>query len=123
MGGTHLNQRLSASPLHRAARLLARASDGGIFAFGDANFYGSMGAQHLNQPIVGLAAAPGGDGYWMVARDGGIFNFGRAAFAALRSGSPVRSGGGRRRDLASGGYWVVTATGGIFAFDAPPSAR
>ncbi len=31
------------------------ASDGGIFSFGDATFYGSMGGQKLNQPIVGIA--------------------------------------------------------------------
>ena len=31
------------------------ASDGGIFSFGNAHFYGSTGAIHLNQPIVGMA--------------------------------------------------------------------
>ena len=30
------------------------ASDGGIFSFGDAAFFGSTGAIHLNQPIVGM---------------------------------------------------------------------
>ncbi len=33
------------------------ASDGGIFSFGDAHFYGSMGAKPLNKPIVGMAGA------------------------------------------------------------------
>ena len=28
------------------------ASDGGIFSFGDAGFYGSTGGLHLAQPIV-----------------------------------------------------------------------
>ncbi len=56
------------------------ASDGGIFAFGDAQFYGSTGAIHLNQPIVGMAATPSGGGYWLVASDGGIFTFGDAQF-------------------------------------------
>ena len=51
------------------------ASDGGIFAFGNASFHGSMGGAHLNQPIVGMAAASDGGGYWMVASDGGIFAF------------------------------------------------
>jgi hypothetical protein len=32
------------------------ASDGGIFSFGNATFYGSMGGTHLNKPIVGMAA-------------------------------------------------------------------
>jgi hypothetical protein len=31
------------------------ASDGGIFAFGDAVFYGSEGGQPLNAPIVGMS--------------------------------------------------------------------
>ena len=30
------------------------ASDGGIFTFGDAAFYGSEGGSHLNAPIVGI---------------------------------------------------------------------
>jgi len=33
------------------------ASDGGIFAFGDAVFRGSMGGTTLNEPIVGIAAS------------------------------------------------------------------
>jgi hypothetical protein len=55
-------------------------SDGGVFAFGDAGFFGSTGAMKLNKPIVGLAPSPSGGGYWMVASDGGIFAFGDAAF-------------------------------------------
>ena len=43
------------------------ASDGGIFTFGDAAFYGSTGAVILNKPIVGMAATPDGKGYWLVA--------------------------------------------------------
>jgi hypothetical protein len=34
------------------------ATDGGIFSFGDAKFYGSTGALKLNRPVVGMAAAP-----------------------------------------------------------------
>jgi hypothetical protein len=56
------------------------ASDGGIFAFGDAKFAGSTGAIHLNQPIVAAIDTPSGAGYCLVASDGGIFAFGDAAF-------------------------------------------
>jgi hypothetical protein len=56
------------------------ASDGGIFSFGDAAFYGSTGAMALAKPIVGMTATPDGHGYWLVASDGGIFSFGDAAF-------------------------------------------
>jgi hypothetical protein len=31
------------------------AADGGIFAFGDAPFFGSMGATPLSRPVVGMA--------------------------------------------------------------------
>jgi hypothetical protein len=31
------------------------AADGGVFAFGDAPFSGSMGSVHLNRPVVGMA--------------------------------------------------------------------
>ncbi|HUA95449.1 MAG TPA: hypothetical protein VMB82_07950, partial [Acidimicrobiales bacterium] len=36
------------------------AADGGIFSFGAATFHGSMGGQHLNSPVVGLAATGAG---------------------------------------------------------------
>jgi hypothetical protein len=32
------------------------ASDGGVFAFGDATFEGSTGSLALNKPVVGMAA-------------------------------------------------------------------
>ncbi|HEY5096768.1 MAG TPA: hypothetical protein VII46_01925, partial [Acidimicrobiales bacterium] len=47
------------------------ASDGGVFTYGDARFFGSTGNIHLNRPIVGLTPTPDGNGYWMVASDGG----------------------------------------------------
>jgi hypothetical protein len=52
------------------------ASDGGIFAFGDAAFRGSAGATPLNAPVVGMATDPVTGGYWLVAADGGIFSYG-----------------------------------------------
>ena len=54
------------------------ASDGGIFAYGNAKYYGSTGGMHLNQPIVGMARTRAGKGYWLVASDGGMFTFGDA---------------------------------------------
>ena len=34
------------------------ASDGGIFNYGDASFYGSAGAVHLNRPVVAISVTP-----------------------------------------------------------------
>ncbi len=33
------------------------AADGGIFTYGDANFYGSTGSLRLNKPIVGMSSS------------------------------------------------------------------
>src|SRR5437899_1796185 len=50
------------------------AADGGVFNFGGAPFAGSLGAQRLNRPVVGIAGTATGQGYWMAATDGGVFN-------------------------------------------------
>jgi hypothetical protein len=65
------------------------ASDGGIFAFGTAQFYGSMGGKPLNAPIVGMTATQTGKGYWEVASDGGIFSFGTAQFYGSMGGKAL----------------------------------
>ena len=67
------------------------ASDGGIFSFGDAGFYGSTGALTLNKPIVGMASTPDGAGYWIVGSDGGIFSFGDATFYGSAGGIHLTS--------------------------------
>jgi hypothetical protein len=56
------------------------AADGGVFSYGDARFYGSMGGEDLHAPIVGMAATADGDGYWLLGADGGVFAFGAAKF-------------------------------------------
>ena len=60
------------------------AADGGVFAYGNAQYWGSMGGKTLNSPIVGMAATPTAGGYWLVAADGGIFAFGNAKFHRIR---------------------------------------
>jgi hypothetical protein len=93
------------------------ASDGGIFSFGGATFYGSTGAIALNKPIVGMAATHDGGGYWLVASDGGIFSYGDAPFfgstGAIRLNQPIV---GMAPTPDGGGYWLVAADGGIFSF-------
>jgi hypothetical protein len=62
------------------------ASDGGVFAFGDAAFYGSTGSLVLNKPITGMESTRDGKGYWLVASDGGVFAFGDAQYYGSASG-------------------------------------
>ena len=65
-GSTNRSSAWRATPSGNGYWLVA--ADGGVFAFGDAHFYGSTGGIRLNQPIVGMAATPSGKGYWLVAR-------------------------------------------------------
>ena len=92
-------------------------SDGGIFAFGNAQFYGSQGGSPLNAPVVGLAATPDSHGYWLVAADGGIFAYGDAGFYGS-AGSTVLNEPivGMTATPDGKGYWLVAADGGIFAY-------
>ncbi len=93
------------------------ASDGGVFAFGDAGFYGSTGAMALNRPIVGMAATPDDSGYWLVASDGGVFAFGDAGFYGSTGGIALNKPiVGMVPTPGGGGYWLVASDGGIFAF-------
>jgi lipoprotein-anchoring transpeptidase ErfK/SrfK len=85
--------------------------------FGDARFAGSTSGTALTQPLVGMATNRTGDGYWLVARDGGIFSYGNAAFhgstGAIRLNQPIV---GIAPTATGGGYWMVAADGGIFAY-------
>ena len=67
------------------------ASDGGIFSYGDANYYGSTGGITLEQPITAMAATPTGKGYWLLGIDGGLFSFGDAVYLGGLGGQGVTS--------------------------------
>ena len=122
MGGKHLNAPIvgmAATPDGKGYWEVA--SDGGIFSFGDANFYGSTGGLRLNAPIVGMETTSDGKGYWLVASDGGIFNYGDAGFfgstGSIRLHQPVV---GMAATPDGGGYWMAARDGGVFSFgDAP----
>jgi len=89
IGRSVASNQASATPMASSSGYWEVASDGGIFTFGDAGFYGSMGGQPLNKPVVGIAATPDGKGYWEVASDGGIFTFGDAGFYGSMGGQPL----------------------------------
>ena len=121
MAGKHLNQPIIAlAPTASGRGYWLLASDGGVFSFGDASFYGSMGGKRLNQPIISIAATRSGHGYWLLASDGGVFSFGDARFHGstgnLRLSSPVLS---MATAPAGQGYWLVAGDGGIFSFGVP----
>jgi hypothetical protein len=98
---------------------LAQAQ-GGVFAYGDAPFDGSLPGLHVTPaaPIVAVAADPSG-GYWLVGADGGVYAFGGAPFYGSLPADHVTPFGpivGITPTADGGGYWLVGAGGGVFAF-------
>ena len=61
------------------------ASDGGIFAFGDAKFFGSLGGRPLSAPIVAVATNPVSGGYWMVGARAQVYTFPGGAATSARN--------------------------------------
>ncbi len=107
-----------------AAGYWEAAADGGVFAFGDAQFDGSMGGHPLNQPVVGMAATGDGGGYWLVARDGGVFSFGDAQFDGSMGGHPLNQPVvGMAATGDGGGYWLVARDGGSLLLRGRPVRR
>jgi hypothetical protein len=63
------------------------------------------------------ATASGTSGYWLAGADGGVFNFGQAAFhgsaGSVGLNNPIV---GFVPTPTAAGYWMVASDGGIFAF-------
>jgi len=115
------------------------ASDGTVYTFGDAKSYGDTytdgltgfsGSKPLNAPIVGMAVTPNGGGYWLVAADGGVFNFGNAPFlgstytygiTGLTGSKPLNTPITAIVSTPTGdGYWLIAKDGGVFDFGNAP---
>ena len=105
------------APTHDGQGYWLVASDGGIFAFGDTSFEGSMGGHILNEPVVGMVPTQDGRGYWLVASDGGIFAFGDASFEGSLGGSPPSSPIATMAPAPNNeGYWLVSQDGTVYSF-------
>jgi hypothetical protein len=93
------------------------ARGGGVFAYGNAHYYGSTGAWHLKQPVVGMASTPSGHGYWLVARNGAVFGFGDAkSYGSPAAKHPKQPVVGIARTPSGHGYWITLRNGNVFAF-------
>ena len=56
--------------------------NGGVFALGDAGFFGSVPGQGpvADAPVIDISVSPDGRGYWLVAANGSVDNFGDASW-------------------------------------------
>ena len=103
-------------------------SDGGIFTFGVAQFWGSTGSLNLQRPVVGIVPTSDRNGYWLDASDGGVFAYGDTQFYGSIPGLGLRPAGSGLPDslnvpivgmvpsIDDGGYFMVASDGGVFAF-------
>jgi hypothetical protein len=94
-------------------------SDGGVFAFGNAGFLGSLPGLGIRvNNIVGVVPTHDNGGYWMVGSDGGVFAFGDATFVGSLPGLNVHVTNivGVVPTASGRGYWMVGSDGGVFAF-------
>ena len=100
-----------------AAATAPNLAAGQPIGFGNAGNYGSVAGQTLSAPPVGMASTPSGNGYWLVAFDGGIFAFGDAQFWGSTGGQRLNMPVVAMAATPDGlGYWLAASDGGIFAF-------
>ena len=68
-----------------------------------------------------MAPTPSGNGYWLVAPDGGIFTFGDAGFYGstgnIRLNEPIV---GMASTTDGKGYWFAASDGGVFSYGSAP---
>ncbi len=92
--GVSVNNIVGISPSSSGDGYLLTGANGGVYAFGDSTYSGSLPGLGVSvHNVVGIATTPAGQGYWMVGADGGVFNFGDATFSgslgALTLASPI----------------------------------
>lgn len=94
-------------------------SDGGLYSFGSAKFWGSLAGKILAAPVSGIASQGLNGGYWMVAQDGGIFAFHGAHFYgslpadSITPDAPIIA---IARSETGQGYYLAGLDGGVFAY-------
>ncbi len=94
------------------------ASDGGVFAFGDAQFAGSCpGIGGCSGSAVAVMPDSSGNGYWVVTSTGNIYAFGDAPYLGAPGHGPVASA---VATPDGNGYWILLSDGEVFGYgDAP----
>ena len=91
--------------------------DGGVLAYGDAEFFGSPVSAPLAAPIVAMTATTDGGGYWLAAANGAVYSFGDARYyggaGSFHLYAPIVA------IVAApdgGGYWLAAANGAVYSF-------
>jgi hypothetical protein len=108
---------IAGGPSEGSPNVLSEDVGGASEAFGDAVDHGSLAGKTLARPVVGMTATPSGNGYWLVASDGGVFTFGDATFHGSTGGMTLNQPiVGLATTPTGNGYWLVASDGGVFTF-------
>jgi len=85
----------------------------------DAPYYGAPAT--TGSAVVGIAATPSGDGYYVLRANGEVDGYGVTSYGSLAANSlPVGiTATGIALDATTGGYWILTSNGSVRAFNAP----
>ncbi len=100
-------------------------SDGAVYPFGNAKYYGSLPGMRVKppSPVVGVAATPDGGGYWLAGSDGAVYPFGNAKYYGSAAGkivSPAKAVS-ILSTTTGNGYLVVASNGQVFNYGDAPS--
>jgi hypothetical protein len=100
------------------------ASDGGVFTFGDARYWGSWAGADLPDPVVGIVPSHDDGGYTVATADGVVLATGDAQTYGDLSLSPDATpvsdiiGNG-----AGTGYWLLDPDAWSYTFTSPTQER
>jgi hypothetical protein len=76
-----------------------------------------FGVDPVTTPVVGMAAAPSGGGYWLSDTGGEVSHFGDAPFFGPTADMSLNAPISHIVSTPDGeGYWLVGADGGVFSF-------
>ena len=91
------------------------ASDGGVFAFGDAHFAGSCPGLVGGCAGAAVAVMPdhSGNGYWLVTNTGNVYGFGDAPYLGAPGHGTVTSA---VPSPDGNGYWILLSDGEVFGY-------
>jgi hypothetical protein len=92
--------------------------NGKVEAFGaGTGHFGDVSSVALARPVVGIAATPTGQGYYLIDPAGKVFAFGDAPHLGDTSTKKLKQPVVGIASARSGkGYWLVAADGGVFSY-------
>jgi hypothetical protein len=96
-------------------RWLRRVIGGGTAVLLAAGLTGATEFSRAPGLFRAATSAPAGQGYWLLAADGGVFSFGASLFFGpnRNQGADIVAGAGTPD---AGGYWMVDDDGDVFAY-------